>query len=224
MPSVQAHARTSEGFYTAAVAALRSGCHVMRRFLGIADQGNESVGDGSASDDSVGGADMERDTEDFSFKREGGSGDGGDGQKEGAAYKAGSRRQHECAWKLLGDLYTYAHKLPPMCFVKDGAEGCGEERPVDKGTADAVAAQQVCVLRVGWLMWSRYRHVIRHRHFVMPSFPSLGMSLCLGARMFCVHLLIGRSVRLKDRCSDSGVHLQTPKGSRPVQLEPSRHD
>ncbi|CAM9884354.1 unnamed protein product, partial [Ectocarpus fasciculatus] len=27
----------------------------------------------------------------------------------------------ECAWKLLGDLHTYAHKLPPMCFEDEGS-------------------------------------------------------------------------------------------------------
>lgn len=138
--SVQAHARTSEGFYTAAAAALRNGCHVMRRFLGIADKGNDTVGDGSGSENKMGAAEFEEDTEAFSFKVDGGN---RDGEKEGAANTAENRRQHECAWKLLGDLYTYAHKLPPMCFVKDGAEGCGEERLVDKSTADAVAAQQV---------------------------------------------------------------------------------
>lgn len=64
----QAHARTSEGLYTAAVAALYKGCEMVRRFI-------PGIGDGV---DCV--------------------------------------EEELFAMKLLGDLHTYGHKLPPVVF------------------------------------------------------------------------------------------------------------
>ncbi|CAM9615837.1 unnamed protein product, partial [Hapterophycus canaliculatus] len=92
----QAHARTSEGLYTAAAKALRSGCEATSRFLG------RGAPDPAASGAADGG----------------GSGSGGGGSV-GAGLIAGA----ECAWKLLGDLYTYAHKLSPFCFEEEGDGG-----------------------------------------------------------------------------------------------------
>ena len=71
----QAHARTSEGLYTAAATALHRGCDTTRRFL-----------------DGIG---------------------------------AGSEQEEEklFALKLLGDLHTYGHKLPPMVFKEEGTWG-----------------------------------------------------------------------------------------------------
>lgn len=105
----QAHARTSEGLYTAAAKALRSGCGATRRLLAR----------------SAGGAD-------------GGSAGGGGGDGRGSI--AGG----ESAWKLLGDLYTYAHKLPPMCFEEGGRQRGGGEGVVwGPGTKEAVLEQAV---------------------------------------------------------------------------------
>lgn len=136
--AIKAHARTSEGFYTAAMGALRKGCDVTRLFLGITERPSTASGlmSGDSRDDDIGATDAGEgcagDTETFLFGVEGG--DDGDGRQ---------RQGHECAWKLLGDLYTYGHKLPPMCFVDgDGCDGRGE-RLLETGSAAAVAAQQV---------------------------------------------------------------------------------
>ncbi|CAM9587326.1 unnamed protein product, partial [Choristocarpus tenellus] len=71
----QAHARASEGLYTAATGALRAGCEVTRIFL------------------------------------------------ECSSSSGGSKVS--CAWKLLGDLYTYGHKIPPKCFASEANDGDG---------------------------------------------------------------------------------------------------
>ncbi|CAM9753532.1 unnamed protein product, partial [Laminaria digitata] len=92
----QAHARTSEGLYTAAVTALRLGSDVTRRFL--------------AAD---------------------GSGRGGGRGGRGVESKA-------CALKLLGDLHTYGHKLPPMSFEGEGARERGGVR--QRGSPEAAEA------------------------------------------------------------------------------------
>lgn len=100
----QAHARTSEGLYSAATTALRNGCEATRRFLAITDTNTSTK-------------ETERET-----------------------------ARGECAWKLLGDLYTYAHKLPPMCFEAEGArdgqaQQGGEGQAL--GTKEAAAHQAV---------------------------------------------------------------------------------
>lgn len=105
----QAHARTSEGLYTAATIALRSGCEATRRFLAST---NASLA--------------------------------------AAASTATEASRGECAWKLLGDLYTYAHKLPPMCFEGEGArEGHGQQGgegyALGLGTKEAAEHQAVSV-------------------------------------------------------------------------------
>lgn len=100
----QAHARTSEGLYTAAATALRNGCEVTRRFLaGASPPATPAAAEGSGA------------------------------------------TRGECAWKLLGDLHTYAHKLPPMCFEAEGArDGEGGEGGVFAlGSAEAAAWQAV---------------------------------------------------------------------------------
>ncbi|CAB1097731.1 unnamed protein product [Ectocarpus sp. CCAP 1310/34] len=90
----QAHARTSEGLYTAAAKALRNGRDATKRFLDLAKAttGNARSGEGAGAAPS--------------------------GGRSAAAATALSM---ECAWKLLGDLQTYAHKLPPMCFENEGS-------------------------------------------------------------------------------------------------------
>eukprot|EP00903_Cladosiphon_okamuranus_P012909 g12052.t2 len=97
----QAHARTSEGLYTAATKALRNGCEVSRHFLA-----NRSAAASSATSTASGTK----------------------------AARGG------CAWKLLGDLCTYAHKLPPMCFEGEGArkgQQGGERGACELGTKEA---------------------------------------------------------------------------------------
>lgn len=102
-----------------------------RLFLGITERTTPTVISGDTIGDDVEDVEGEGcagDTEAFSFRLEGGKG----------------RQGHECAWKLLGDLYTYAHKLPPMCFVADGdGSDSRGERLLETGTKAAVAAQQV---------------------------------------------------------------------------------
>lgn len=103
----QAHARTSEGLYTAATTALRNGCEATRHFLA-----NLSAGASGATST--------------------------------ASETKASRG--DCAWKLLGDLYTYAHKLPPMCFEGEGAgEGQqgGERSVLGLGTKEVAIRQAV---------------------------------------------------------------------------------
>ncbi|CAM9761809.1 unnamed protein product [Ectocarpus sp. 12 AP-2014] len=91
----QAHARTSEGLYNAAAKALRNGRDAIKIFLDLAKPttGKARSGEGAGA----------------------GAPNGG---RSAAAATAGSM---ECAWKLLGDLHTYAHKLPPMCFENEGS-------------------------------------------------------------------------------------------------------
>lgn len=111
----QAHARTSEGLYTAATTALRNGCEATRSFL---DHLAKAASDATATTTA----------------------------KEAGTETNGSRG--ECAWKLLGDLYTYAHKLPPMCFEGEGArEGQrgGDGGVLGLGTKEAAAYQTVKV-------------------------------------------------------------------------------
>ncbi|CAM9704269.1 unnamed protein product [Scytosiphon promiscuus] len=98
----QAHARTSEGLYSAAAKALRNGCEVIRRFLArrATDTNTNATGAAAASGDSS-------------------SGEGNGGGETGWAVGGDS------AWKLLGDLHTYAHKLPPVCFEEEGDDGEG---------------------------------------------------------------------------------------------------
>ncbi|CAM9575061.1 unnamed protein product [Ectocarpus sp. 8 AP-2014] len=57
----------------------------------------------------------------------------------------------ECAWKLLGDLHTYAHKLPPMCFEDEGSReqrgGSAEGGSVlGLGTSQAAVEHAVSVI------------------------------------------------------------------------------
>jgi len=73
----------------------------------------------------------------------------------------------ECAWKLLGDLHTYAHKLPPMCFEAEGARdgGGGEGGVLGLGSA-AAAAQQALMASTAsrgqheMLMAAREREIV----------------------------------------------------------------
>lgn len=105
----QAHARTTEGLYTAATKALRSGCEATRRFLSLLAAPTTPAA--------------------MTVAVEGGS------------------RGGECAWKLLGDLYTYAHKLPPMCFEAEGSREGGEGEGDGFGTVVAEAAAEQAVRR-----------------------------------------------------------------------------
>lgn len=113
----QAHARTSEGLYTAATTALRNGCEVTRRFLAKTNL----AASGASCDAGV-----------------------------GISVKPAPTETGECAWKLLGDLYTYAHKLPPMCFGGEGQPGGeADAMGLELGTEEAAAHQAV---RIGvWL-------------------------------------------------------------------------
>lgn len=100
----QAHARTSEGLYTAAAQALRNGCAATRRFLSL--ETPPPTADGGGRGGIVAGG--------------------------------------ESAWKLLGDLYTYAHKLPPMCFEEEGGRQIARGGVVSgPGTKEAVLEQAV---------------------------------------------------------------------------------
>lgn len=105
----QAHARTSEGLYTAAASALSKGCDVIRRYLSIQTLQNEKG--------------------ELLRKEEGSSGAG-----------EGKRAGEECAWKLLGDLYTYGHKLPAMSFL--GAGGVGGACEGDDGEAHQLGSKE----------------------------------------------------------------------------------
>lgn len=98
----QAHARTSEGLYTAAAAALRRGCEMAGRFL-------QGIGDGVDCDGSV--------------------------------------EEELFALKLLGDLHTYGHKLPPIVFedMEGGAGGDGGGQGF--GTKKAAATRLVRVFQ-----------------------------------------------------------------------------
>ncbi|CAM9853966.1 unnamed protein product [Discosporangium mesarthrocarpum] len=87
----QAHARTSEGLYTAAAAALLAGCSITRKFLDLTIARTSSQG-----------------------------------------------HRGSCAWKLLGDLYTYGHKLPAFCFVTD--RSVGKDGEVEDGFGSTTAA------------------------------------------------------------------------------------
>ncbi|CAN0151264.1 unnamed protein product, partial [Ectocarpus fasciculatus] len=89
----QAHARTSEGLYNAAAKALRNGRDATKRFLNLKATDRGSSGEGAGA----------------------GAPSGGGSAAAAAAVSM------ECAWKLLGDLHTYAHKLPPMCFEDEGS-------------------------------------------------------------------------------------------------------
>lgn len=72
--------------------------------------------------------------------------------------QSGREYGEECSWKLLGDLHTYAHKLPAVCFQirefsKDGTTRTDEELLLQHDTAASTAAQQVkerpCLVRLG---------------------------------------------------------------------------
>lgn len=124
----QAHARTSEGLYTAATTALRNGCEATRHFLASTNEKLAAADSASAS---------------ASASAAGAGATAASPEKE----KEKEASRVECAWKLLGDLYTYAHKLPPMCFEaqqqqqRQGGEGC----VLGLGTKEAVAHQAVSV-------------------------------------------------------------------------------
>ena len=108
----QAHARTSEGLYTAATTALRNGCEATRHFLANTKTKMADSASPSASDASPAAAPLEKETP-----------------------------RGECAWKQLGDLYTYAHKLPPMCF--EGERTREGQQQAGLGTKEAAGQKAV---------------------------------------------------------------------------------
>lgn len=146
----QAHARTTEGLYTAAATALRNGCEATRRFLALVSPTAPAAAAGGGDDAAAAAA--------------------------AAAAVGDASRGGECALKLLGDLYTYAHKLPPMCFEAEGPRkgGAGVFRA---GTSEAAAEQAVrlpcllCLMPATWCaaffvplgiscIYSEYIHIL----------------------------------------------------------------
>lgn len=132
----QAHARTTEGLYTAATTALRSGCEATRRFLALLAAPATPAAAATAA-----------------------AGGGG-----------------ECAWKLLGDLYTYAHKLPPMCFEADGSRerGAGEGGRCKAGTAEAAVEQAVSRRALSFFLSRVYDISPCTRHVSIALHPKEG--------------------------------------------------